>query len=305
MKTKLALITSFLFSTIVLSGCERAVVFRPNGPVSEMLAKTINTSAIILFAILAIVCALFAFMLIKYRASKLPKDYEPPEMEGSTVLEIVWTAIPIIIVIILSVITVKTTYSHEGVPEGYEDQKPLVIYASSSDWKWHFSYPEQGIETVNYVNLPVKRPVEFRIYSFGPISSLWIPQLGGQKYGMSDMVTKVTYVADIPMSMEGKNSSFTGRGFEKMTFEALSMSSQDFDQWVKDVKANEPKLTEKKFDKLLDTDFVGRQSYSSTHLDFSPPPEGRNAGHNHGDGDDEDMNMPGDAGNEDHSQHEK
>lgn len=302
MKTKLALITSFLLATVVLSGCERAVVFRPNGPMAELLANTINTTAITMVCILLVVYGLFAFMLIKYRASKAPKDYEPPEMEGSTVLEIVWTAIPIIIVIFLSVITVKSTYEHEGVPKGYEEQKPLVIYASSSDWKWHFSYPEQGIETVNYVNLPVKRPVEFRIYSFGPISSLWIPQLGGQKYGMSDMVTKVTYVADNAMSMEGKNSSFTGRGFEKMTFEALSMTPQDFDQWVKDVKANEPKLTEKKFDKLLDTDFVGRQSYSSTHLDFSPPPEGRNAGHNHEK--DEDMDMPGDAGNEDHSQHE-
>ncbi|WP_019242519.1 MULTISPECIES: cytochrome aa3 quinol oxidase subunit II [Bacillus] len=303
MKTKLALITSFLLATVLLSGCERAVVFRPNGPVSEMLSKTINTSAIILFAILAIVCALFAFMLIKYRASKQPKDYEPPHMEGSKALEITWTAIPIVIVIFLSVITVKTTYQHEGTPKGYENDKPLVIYAASSDWKWHFSYPEEGIETVNYVNMPIDRPVEFRIYSFGPISSLWIPQLGGQKYGMSDMVTKVTYVAETPMSMEGKNSSFTGKGFAKMHFEALSMTAKDFDQWVQDVKENEPKLTEKKFNKLLDTDFVGRQSYSSTHLDFSPPPEGRNSSHNHGDSEDTDMPEDMDMDSQDHSEH--
>lgn len=302
MKTKLALFTSILLATVVLSGCEKAVVFRPNGPVAEMLANTINFSIIIMVIILAVVYGLFAYMLIKYRASKAPKDYEPPHIEGSKILEITWTAIPIVIVIILSVVTVKTTYQAEGIPKGYEDQKPLVIYASSSDWKWHFSYPEEGVETVNYVNIPTDRVIEFRVYSFGPISSLWIPQLGGQKYGMSDMVTKVRYVADVPMSMEGKNSSFTGKGFGKMQFEALSMKPEDFDQWVKDVKANEPKLTEKKFNELLETDFVGRQSYSSTHLEFSPPPEGRNAGHNHGDSEDE--NMPSDMNEENHSEHE-
>ncbi|MGM9923249.1 MAG: cytochrome aa3 quinol oxidase subunit II [Bacillus sp. (in: firmicutes)] len=302
MKTKLALISSFLLATVVLSGCERAVVFRPNGPVAEMLANTINFSALIMLLILAVVYAIFAYMLIKYRASKAPKDYEPPHIEGSKALEITWTAIPIVIVIILSVVTVKTTYQAESVPKGYEDQKPLVIYAASSDWKWHFSYPEEGIETVNYVNIPTDRVIEFRVYSFGPISSLWIPQLGGQKYGMSDMVTKVRYVADVPMSMEGKNSNFSGKGFAEMQFEALSMTPQDFDQWVEDVKANEPKLTEKKFDELLEMDFSGRQSYSSTHLEFSPPPEGSEAGHNHGD--DEDADMPAGDTEEDHSEHE-
>ena len=39
----------------------------------------------------------------------------------------------------------------EATPKGYEDQEPLVIYASSSNWKWHFSYPEENIETVNYL----------------------------------------------------------------------------------------------------------------------------------------------------------
>lgn len=303
MKTKLAIVISFLFTTVLLAGCERAVVFRPNGPVAETLANTINLQGLTMLIILIIVYALLIYMLVKFRASKAPKDYEPPHMEGSKTLEIIWTAIPIVIVIFLSVVAVKTTYEVEGTPEGYEDKEPLVIYASSSDWKWHFSYPEEGIETVNYVNMPVDRVVEFRIYSFGPISSLWIPQLGGQKYGMSDMVTKVRYVADVPMSMEGKNTSFTGKGFDQMQFEALSMTPQDFEQWVKDVKANEPKLTEDKFNKLLETAFVGRQSYSSTHLEYSPPPEGENAGHNHGDDTDSEDQMSEDGTEQDHSNH--
>ena len=53
----------------------------------------------------------------------------------------------------------------EATPQEYEDKDPLVIYASSSDWKWHFSYPEEDIETVNYLYIPTDRPLEFKLYS--------------------------------------------------------------------------------------------------------------------------------------------
>lgn len=222
--------------------------------------------------ILLVVYVLLAFMLTKYRASKASADYEPPHEEGSHLLEITWTVIPIIIVAFLAIVTVKTTSTVEAQPAGYDDKEPLVIYASSSNWKWHFSYPEEGVETVNYVNLPVDRPIEFKLYSFGPITSFWIPQLAGQKYAMSDMLTTIHLAADEVGSFMGRNSNFNGRGFAEMEFEAQSMTQEDFDQWVADVKAKEAPLTEEKFDELLEAEHVGRQSFSSTHLDFRPAP---------------------------------
>ena len=277
MKKKLGLLGSMLASILLLAGCDW-VVFDTNGPVAKTQSDTIIFSILMLAGVMIVVYVLFIFMLVKYRASKAPKDYVPPHMEGSKTLEIIWTAIPIIIVSILGYVTVVSTFEVESTPKGYEDQEPLVIYASSSNWKWHFSYPEQDIETVNYVNIPTDRVVEFRLYSYGPITSFWIPQLGGQKYAMSDMVTKLNFVADNEMSMMGRNANFSGQGTAHMEFEALSMSNEEFEEWVEQVQANEPELTEEKFDELLDTAYVGRQSYSSTHLEFSPPPEG----HNHG-----------------------
>ncbi|MEG0386657.1 MAG: cytochrome aa3 quinol oxidase subunit II, partial [Solibacillus sp.] len=178
----------------------------------------------------------------------------------------------IIIVTFLAIVTVKSTVSVESPPEGYDNMEPLVVYASSSNWKWHFSYPEEGIETVNYVNLPTDRPIEFKLYSFGPITSFWIPQLAGQKYAMSDMLTTIHMAADEVGSFMGRNSNFNGRGFAQMEFEAQTMTQADFAQWVSDVKANEKPLTEEKFEELLEAEHVGRSSYSSTHLEFSPPP---------------------------------
>ncbi|WP_100330654.1 cytochrome aa3 quinol oxidase subunit II [Bacillus xiapuensis] len=278
----LFLFAIFTIST-VLTGCENPLlVLDPKGPQSKTLSDTIILSIFTMAGILLVVYILYAFVLTKYRASKLDADYEPPHEEGNKWLEIIWTLIPVIIVIFLSVVTVRSTGEVESVPKGYEKDKPLIIYASSSNWKWHFSYPEEGIETVNYVNLPVDRSVQFRLYSFGPITSFWIPQLAGQKYAMSDMVTRINLVADTPGSYMGKNSNFNGKGFAEMEFEAQAMTPADYQEWVNDVKETAPKLTEQEFDGLLKAHHVGRKTYNSTHLDFRPAPEGENGGHNHG-----------------------
>ncbi|MFE6167295.1 cytochrome aa3 quinol oxidase subunit II [Viridibacillus arvi] len=274
MKKKMLILPALMsIMALFLSGCEPLMIFDPKGPNAKTLSNTIILSIIVMAVILLVVYVLLVTMLMKYRASKSPSDYEPPHEEGSTKLEIIWTVIPILIVTALSIVTISTTSKVESQQTGYDNTKPLVIYAASSNWKWHFSYPEEGVETVNYVNIPTDRPIEFRLYSFGPITSFWIPQLAGQKYAMSDMVNKIHMAADVEGSFFGRNSNFNGKGFAQMEFEAQTMSQQKFDEWVSDVKAKEPELTEKTFNELLDTDFVGRKSFSSTHLKFSPAPE--------------------------------
>ncbi|WP_313431245.1 cytochrome aa3 quinol oxidase subunit II [Siminovitchia terrae] len=284
MKTKWLLLSLTVLISSVLSGCENSLmIFDPKGPQAKTLSDTILFSIFMMIGILLVVYILYTYMLLKYRSSKLDKDYEPPHEEGSKWLEITWTVIPILIVIVLSVVTVRTTGDVEKAPKAYADDKPLVIYASSSNWKWHFSYPEEQIETVNYVNLPINRPVEFRLYSYGPITSFWIPQLAGQKYAMSDMVTRIHLVAETPGSYIGKNSNFSGEGFAHMEFEAQAMTDKEYQDWIRDVKDTAPRLTEKEFDSLLATPHVGRKTYMSTHLDFRPAPEGKDAGHHHND----------------------
>jgi len=299
-----SLFVVLLTFVLLLSGCGKSAVLDPKGPVAEIQANVINFSTILMAVILLVVYILFVTMLVKYRATKANKDYEPPHVEGSKWLEFTWTAIPVIIVIILSVVTVRSTSAIEQPPAGYENEKPVVIYASSSNWKWHFSYPEEGIETVNYVNIPTHRPIEFRLYSFGPITSFWVPQLAGQKYAMSDMVNTLHLAAEHEGTFLGTNANFSGKGFAQMEFDVETMSTEAYDKWVQAVKAKEPKLTESEFQTLLDTDHVGRKTYASTHLEFRPAPEGANAGHNHGGSDsDQDMHDMKDMKEMDHSGH--
>ncbi|WP_010677852.1 cytochrome aa3 quinol oxidase subunit II [Bacillus timonensis] len=288
----------FFFSMVitiatVLTGCEPLAVLDPKGPQAERQARDILLSIGIMSVVVIVVFALLIYMLVKYRASKMPEDYEPPHIEGSKWVEAICIGIPILIVGYLSVVSVQSNYIVESAPKGYEDQEPLVVYASSSDWKWHFSYPEEDIETVNYLYVPTDRPLEFRLYSYGPISSFWIPQLGGQKYAMADMITTLHLAADEQGELMGRNANFSGKGFAENTFSVNVVSPKDFDEWVDEVKETAKPLTKEKFDELLEPGHLGQMTFTGTHLEFSPPPE-----HDHG-------NMDADGGENAHEEHDE
>ncbi len=280
-KSWLKLVGLFTIVTM-LTGCEPLIVLDPKGPQAQVQAKDIMLSIGIMSFIVLTVFVILAYMLMKYRASKQSPDYKPPHIKGSTMVEIICVGIPVLIVAYMSIISVQSNYKVESTPEKYKNEKPLVIYASTSNWKWHFSYPEEDIETVNYLYIPAERPIEFKLYSYGPITSFWIPQLGGQKYAMADMVNTLHLAADMPGEFMGRNANFNGKGFAENTFNVTAVTHDEFDHWVKEVKATADRLTEEKFNTLLEPGHVGQSTYTGTHLAFLPAPEGKNGGHQHG-----------------------
>ncbi|WP_102336118.1 cytochrome aa3 quinol oxidase subunit II [Salimicrobium jeotgali] len=264
------LLLSFL---LFLSGCEPLTVFDPMGPQAALLKDVIWISIWTMLFVVVVVFVILIYILVKYRSTKTPSDYRPPIVKGNIWVEITTIGIPVLIIVFLSFVSVQSTYEAESVPKQFKDEEPMVIYAASSNWKWHFSYPEEDIETVNYLFLPTDRPVEFRLYSFDAISSFWIPQLAGQKYAMTGMITTLNLAATEEGEMQGRNANFSGEGFAEQTFNVSAVSQKEFDEWVKEVKNTAEPLDEKTFNKLLEPGHLGQKTFSSTHLDFSPPPE--------------------------------
>lgn len=263
------LLIAMLAVVFVLGGCSDISVLDPKGPVADQQKDLILLSIGFMLFIVGVVFVLFTIILVKYRDRK-GKDsgnYKP-EMHGNTFLEVAWTVIPILIVIALSVPTVQTIYSLEKAPEATKDKEPLVVYATSVDWKWVFSYPEQDIETVNYLNIPVDRPVLFKISSADSMASLWIPQLGGQKYAMAGMLMDQYLQADKVGTYEGRNANFTGEHFADQKFNVKAVTQKDFNSWVKKAQSDSPKLTKEKYDELMLPENVGKLTFSSTHLKY-------------------------------------
>ena len=95
-----------------------------------------------------VVLTMFAIFIFKYSYNKTAKLVRCT----NSLIETIWFVVPIIIVIALSIPTVKTLYDYEKPPESKED--PMVVYAVSAGYKWFFAYPEQKVETVNTLTIP-------------------------------------------------------------------------------------------------------------------------------------------------------
>ncbi|MFD1066781.1 cytochrome aa3 quinol oxidase subunit II [Oceanobacillus locisalsi] len=284
MKLKWTYLAFLAAITAFLAGCEPLLVLDPKGPQADTTASVIWISIITMSFIVITVLVMLVIILFKYRASKQDPDYEPPHIEGNKYVEGIIVTVPILIVAFLSVVSAMSIYTVESAPEGYEEDEPLVIYASSSNWKWHFSYPEQDIETVNYAYIPTDQNIELRLYSHSTISSFWVPQLAGQKYAMADMTNYLNVVAEEPGEYVGRNSNFNGEGFAENEFLVTAVPPNEFDSWVEDVHNTADPLTEETFEELIEPGHLGQQTYTGTHQEFNPAPEGENSPHDHGDG---------------------
>jgi len=262
-------IKRFLFvltaaSAALVSGCgEQITVLNPQGPVAKSEANLIWLAIGVMSIVMIVVFGIFGYVLIKYRANRKDQSDYDPENHGNRKLEIIWTLIPILMVTAIAIPTVRTTYQLKEPPAAV-NKDPITIDVTSANWKWIFKYPGQGIETVNYVNIPAGTPVNFRLTSVGPMNSFWVPALGGQEYSMPGMEMTIWLEASHPGTYLGRSANFSGKGFVHMSFNVVAMDATSFDGWVKQVKAQYPPLTKAKYEELLKPGVVNPMTFSST-----------------------------------------
>lgn len=249
-------------AVLMLSGCgNEYVVLNPKGPVAETQYNLIIISVILCSIIIIPVLALTAFIVYRYRDTADNKAPYRPNWTHNTALEVIWWGIPVIIIAILGYFTVRDIYALVESPN--KEVKPITIEVTSMDWKWMFTYPEQNIATVNYLEIPVGVPVQFRVSADGPMNSFWVPQLAGQIYAMAGMATNLWMQADEPGEYLGKGANFTGEGFAHMQFKVVAKPQNEFDQWVQQVKNTSPAMTKQDYEKLRKPGLSEVMLYSS------------------------------------------
>lgn len=224
-----------LGAAILVSSCQRAGVFDPQGPIaSQEQLLLINSTAIMLVVVVPVILATLGFAWW-YRASNARAIRSTDEgYEGRT--EFVTWSIPLLIVILLG--GVIWIGSHQLDPRAPIPGKadPLRVEVVALDWKWLFIYPDQGIAAVNQLVVPAGTPVEFRLTSATVMNSFFIPQLGSQIYTMGGMTTHLNLLADQPGEFPGFSANFSGDGFAEMRFTAKAVPEGDFDAWVTQVR---------------------------------------------------------------------
>ncbi|ULL14258.1 ubiquinol oxidase subunit II [Paenibacillus sp. H1-7] len=254
----------FLAMLVLLSGCGQSLmVMDPKGPIAAGQRDLIITASILCGIILVPVLVLTAFIVWRYRDKPDNKASYKPNWSHSTTMEIVWWGIPIVIIAILAVVTVRETYALEPSKPLESDKKPIVVQATSLDWKWLFTYPEQGIATVNYIAIPEDTPIKFELTSDAPMNSFWIPQLGGQMYTMSGMAMTLFLQADEQGVYYGTGANFSGKHFNDMKFQVHATSDEQFNNWVRNIKESSNPLTMDGYNQLATPGVSGKQLFSA------------------------------------------
>lgn len=241
-----------LGSIALLTACNTPMILDPKGMIAAHEKQLMIDALLLMLTIVVPVIILTLLIARKYRASNTKAKYSPNWAHG-TALEAGWWILPIIIISVLGTMTWRTT--HELDPYKPLDVpgagKPVTIQVIALDWKWLFIYPDQNIATINYIDFPVNTPVNFLITSDAPMNSFQIPQLGGQIYAMAGMQTKLHLIANAPGDYKGRSVSFSGEGFTGMTFIAHAGTQQEFDAWVKSVKASKNTLDMNTYNQLV------------------------------------------------------
>lgn len=213
-------------------------VLSPAGTIADdQRLLILITVALGVFVVVPVFILLFAIGW-RYRASNRKAVYQP-DMDGHRGLELLWWGIPCLIILVLGVITVIYTHKLDPYRALESDVEPVKVQVISLQWRWLFIYPEQGVATLNYLNIPEKTPIDFTITSDGAMNSLWIPALAGQVYAMSGMSTQLHIMADGVGTHHGSSANISGEGYADMNFKVYSMTQTDYDEWLEKARLSD------------------------------------------------------------------
>lgn len=203
---------------------------QPKGDVAHRIANLINPVFVVAALIFVLVEGLVLIAVVKFRAR--PGSPEPEQIHGNTRLEVGWTLLPAVILLLVAIPTIKTIFDLARKPTN-----AVNVTITGHQFWWEMHYDDLGIVTANELRMPVGRPVELTLKGVDVIHSFWVPALGGKTDVVPGRVNHMHYEADKPGEYPGQCTEFCGLSHANMRLKAIAMAPADFDAWVASQKA--------------------------------------------------------------------
>jgi cytochrome c oxidase subunit II len=227
--------------TLILAGCGKPYLstLKPAGEVAQIQYDLMLLSTWIMVGVIAVVTVIFVIVVMKFRRKD---DRIPKQVEGSHTLEIIWTTIPILLLLILAIPTVAATFKLADVSEMEKNadgkRDALVVNVRANLYWWEFEYPDLGIITGQELVVPTDQKVYFNLKASDVKHSFWIPAVGGKLDTNTDNINKFWLEFDSKKSNEagnlfyGKCAELCGPSHAFMDFKVKAMSKDEFKQWT-------------------------------------------------------------------------
>jgi len=185
--------------------------------------------------IFLIVGGLLAIALYRFRARTTDPAGEPAQIYGSTQIELAWTVIPILIVVVLFLTTARIIFAVQDAPK---PKTALDVTVIGHQFWWEFRYPKFAIVTANELHIPVSsvstpEATFLKLTSADVDHSFWIPQLAGKTDLIANRVNSTWMDPQRPGLYLGQCAQFCGSQHALMLLRVYVDTPDQFAAWIK------------------------------------------------------------------------
>jgi cytochrome c oxidase subunit II len=185
-------------------------------------------ATIISIAIFSLVTAVVIFSVWKWRVPE-DDDTDGPPIHGHTGLEILWTAVPAILVTAIGIVSAVVLARN-----GEAGTRPLEIQAIGQQFAWKFVYSDYDDLQSGELVLPVGQEARFTMTSVDVIHSFWVPNFGQKMDAVPGIETTILVTPDRTGEFAVVCAELCGLGHATMRAKARVVTRDEFDAWVQE-----------------------------------------------------------------------
>jgi cytochrome c oxidase subunit 2 len=229
---------------LLLAGCaalEPPAAVTAQGQDTRNLYDFVFIIGVVIFFLVE---GLIVFAVLRYR--RKPTDTElPPQIHGNSVLEVVWTIVPTILVVVMFVFSWQTLNQVDAV----SPTPSLTVRAVAAQFQWQFDYLAPDGQTVQYtqqapeLDLPVGVDVHVILRSKDVIHAFYVPKFLFKRDvvpGRENNFDFTIDAADAGQTFRGQCAEFCGTFHSTMLFSVKALTPAAFDAWLKGQIAGQP-----------------------------------------------------------------
>jgi cytochrome c oxidase subunit 2 len=210
-------------------------IFAPASTPAKSIADLSAFVLVITGIIFVVVFALLVYAIVKFRARTRDAGREPAQVYGSTQIELAWTIIPILIVVVLFLATARVIHAIQDAPEPAGAVDVTVI---GHQYWWEFRYPKLGIVTANELHIPVSDPSHptptfLQLLSADTDHSFWVPELAGKTDLIPNHPNRMWVDPQRTGVFLGQCAQYCGVQHAKMLIRVSVDGPEDFAAWVR------------------------------------------------------------------------
>jgi cytochrome c oxidase subunit 2 len=167
------------------------------------------------------------YSVVKFRRRR--EGELPSQTHGNTRLEVAWTVIPALILLVIAVPTISTIFASDAIPPSASQHIEVIGH----QWWWEFRYKELNIVTANELHLPIDQTAVFELHSNDVIHSFWIPKMGGKMDIIPARDNHMWFTPKETGEFYGQCVEFCGFQHANMKLRLFVDSTDDFNRWAR------------------------------------------------------------------------